>query len=184
MYLKFDLYSNEELEKSSILISNKHELTDNTTSYILDPQLPCKQCKKIIECPGHLGRIQIYQYIVHPLFINLLCKELTHICPICKKYNPTLVIKSTCCNKRITGTTFSLHKFNVKSNNSNNKIYKKQESKFQSEYAFSFGNQWFSVGKMYELIHTFDFSNEPELKNKLIKVFLKNIPVLPINMRP
>ncbi|ORX52951.1 hypothetical protein BCR36DRAFT_369209 [Piromyces finnis] len=36
---------------------------------------------------------------------------------------------------------------------------------------------------MYELIHTFDFSENPELKNKILKIFLKNIPVLPINMR-
>ncbi|ORX41429.1 beta and beta-prime subunits of DNA dependent RNA-polymerase, partial [Piromyces finnis] len=184
MYLKFDLYNNEELERLSILISNKNELTDNTTSYILDPQLPCKQCKKVIECPGHLGRIPIYQYIVHPLFVNTLCKELTHICPICKKYNASLKIKSSCCNKRITSTTFSLHKFKIKSTNSNGKLNKKNEIRFQSEYAFSFGNQWFSVGKMYELIPTFDFSNNPEIKNKLLKVFIRNIPVLPINMRP
>ncbi|ORX41406.1 hypothetical protein BCR36DRAFT_375327 [Piromyces finnis] len=111
MYLKFDLYSNEEVERLAILISNKSELTDNTTSYILDPQLPCKQCKKVIECPGHLGRIPIYQYIVHPLFVNIVCKELTHICPICKKYNVTLDIKSKCCGTRIKSTSFSLHKF-------------------------------------------------------------------------
>ncbi|ORX41584.1 beta and beta-prime subunits of DNA dependent RNA-polymerase [Piromyces finnis] len=143
MYLEFDLYSNEQIEKLSILISKKYELTDNTTSYILDPQLPCKQCKKVIECPGHLGRIPIYQYIVHPLFVNILCKELTH-----------------------------------------GKSNKNSENKSQSEYAFLFGNQWFTVVRMYELIHTFDFSENPELKNKMLKVFLKNIPVLPINMRP
>jgi len=31
MHLKFNLYSNEELEKSTIAILNKNEIIDNTT---------------------------------------------------------------------------------------------------------------------------------------------------------
>ncbi|ORX80872.1 hypothetical protein BCR32DRAFT_280171 [Anaeromyces robustus] len=38
---------NKELEKGSILIENKYELIDNTTSYTLEPQLPCKQLSQI-----------------------------------------------------------------------------------------------------------------------------------------
>jgi len=43
MYLNFELYDNRDLENNSVLISQKHELVDNTTLYTLDPQLPCKQ---------------------------------------------------------------------------------------------------------------------------------------------
>jgi len=68
MYLKFEPYDNKDLEDNSVLIFKIHELVDNITAYTLEPQLPCKQCKKIMECPGHLGRIPLYHRIVH-LFV-------------------------------------------------------------------------------------------------------------------
>ncbi|ORX48893.1 hypothetical protein BCR36DRAFT_583989 [Piromyces finnis] len=37
---------------------------------------------------------------------------------------------------------------------------------------------------MYKEIYNSDFSNNPGLKSKLLRVFIKNIPILPINMRP
>ena len=183
MFLKFDLFEENELETNSILITNKNELIDNTTSYILDPLLPCKQCKKIIECPGHLGRIHLFQRIVHPLFVNTLCKEITRICPLCKKYNETFNNKSVCCNQRISPTTFSLHKINYKNSNQN-KYNKRHYKNMKSEYSFFYGKQWFSINEMYEEIRNSDFGNKHELKNKLLKIFIKNIPVLSINMRP
>jgi len=185
MHLKFRLYSEEELEKKAILITKKKELVDNTTSYTLTPKLPCKQCKKIIECPGHLGRISLHELIVHPLFVNLLCKELTHICPICKKYDDSLNVKSICCKKRIVSTTFSLHR--IQSNNSKN-VFKKQKSKKANNnnqvYAFSFGNKLLSIEDMYNEICISNFDKNPKLKSKLLKVFIKSIPILPLNLRP
>ena len=37
---------------------------------------------------------------------------------------------------------------------------------------------------MYDIISSADFSMCPDLQQKLLNVFLKNIPILPINMRP
>jgi len=37
---------------------------------------------------------------------------------------------------------------------------------------------------MYEEIRSANFSKKPELQNHLLNAFIKNIPVLPINMRP
>ncbi|OUM59712.1 hypothetical protein PIROE2DRAFT_14683 [Piromyces sp. E2] len=181
MLLKFNLYNEEELEKHSVLISNKSELIDNTTSYILDPIMSCKQCKKYSECPGHLGRIKLKQRIVHSLFVNILCEEITHICPICKVYKISNDIKSICCSQKISATTFGLHKINYSNLNSHkNKSYRKMKS----EYAFSFGKEWISINEMYNIIYNSDFSNDPNLKIKLLNIFIRNIPVLPINIRP
>jgi len=185
MYLDFNIYSDEELKKRSILIKNKYELIDNTTSYTLEPQLPCKQCKLIMECQGHTGRIPLYYKIVHPLFVSILCKEITHICPICKKYNNLLSIKDYCCNKRITLATFALRKIKHNESPSDKPKYsKKYNNKTFSEYCFTFGDQILSIDQMYEEIGTADFSDNPKLQNQLLNVFIKNIPVLPINMRP
>jgi len=183
MRLKFNLFEEKILKKNSILILNKNELIDNTTSYTLDPLIPCKQCKETIQCPGHLGRISLFQKIVHPLFVNTLCKELTHICPICKKYNDSNNNKSICCEQRISPTTFTLHKINYE-NFRHTKYNKKTYKVLKSEYSFCFGKQWFSINEMYEEIRNADFGNKHELKNKLLNIFIKNIPVLPINMRP
>ncbi|KAG4086947.1 hypothetical protein H8356DRAFT_1336553 [Neocallimastix lanati (nom. inval.)] len=49
MYLNFELYDNRDLENNSVLISQKHELVDNTTVYTLDPQLPCSLIIKFIQ---------------------------------------------------------------------------------------------------------------------------------------
>ena len=98
------------MENNSVLISEIHELVDNTTAYTSEPQLPCKQCKKIMECPGHLGRIPLYHRIVHPLFASTLCKEITHICPVCNKYKKSNNTKSVCCKKRIIHTSFSFRR--------------------------------------------------------------------------
>ncbi|OUM56865.1 hypothetical protein PIROE2DRAFT_18344, partial [Piromyces sp. E2] len=151
MLIKFNLYNKEELEKHSVLISNKSELIDNTTSYILDPIMPCKQCKKYIECPGHLGRIKLKQRIVHPLFVNILCKEITHICPICKVYKISNNIKSICCSQKILATTFGLHKINYINLNSH-KNNKKSYSNMKSEYAFSFGKEWISINEIPSIV--------------------------------
>jgi len=186
MYLKFDVYGDDDLEKNAVLISEKSDLVDNTTSYTLDPQMPCKQCKLIIECPGHVGRIPLYHKIIHPLFINVLCKEITNICPVCKKYKSLNNEKSNCCNKRLVPTTFSLQKIKIDENSDtkNNKYKGKSEKKTYSEYAFSFGNQVLSIDQMYDEICSSDFTENPSIKKNILKVFIKNIPVLPINMRP
>ncbi|KAG4083547.1 beta and beta-prime subunits of DNA dependent RNA-polymerase [Neocallimastix lanati (nom. inval.)] len=187
MYLKFNLYTDEEFEKETILIKNKNELTDNTTSFILNPQLPCKQCKSMIDCPGHTGRIPLYYRIVHPVFVNILCKEISHICPVCKKYDPLLSTNNPCCEKRVVATTFSYHKVKSEEVTSNKSKYSKnfeKESKNISEYSFTFGRETLSIEQMYEEIRSANFSKNPELQNHLLNVFIKNIPVLPINMRP
>jgi DNA-directed RNA polymerase beta' subunit len=187
MYLKFNLYTDEEFEKETILIKNKNELTDNTTSFILNPQLPCKQCKSMIDCPGHTGRIPLYYRIVHPVFVSILCKEISHICPICKKYDPLLSPNNPCCVKRVVATTFSYHKVKLEEVTSNKSKYSKKfekESKNISEYSFTFGRETLSIEQMYEEIRSANFSKNPELQNHLLNVFIKNIPVLPINMRP
>ena len=185
MHLKFELYDNKDLENNSVLISEIHELVDNTTAYTLEPQLPCKQCKKIMECPGHLGRIPLYHRIVHPLFASTLCKEITYICPVCNKYNKLNNKKSVCCKKRIIPASFSLHKISV-ANSSEIKIRskKKNDKKTYSEYGFSFRNQKLTIDEMYELICSSDFTEDPSMQEKMKKAFIKNIPVLPINMRP
>ena len=175
------------MEKNSVLITKKSELVDNTTSYTLEPQLPCKQCKKVIECPGHLGRIQLYYRIVHPLFVNTLCKEITRICPLCKKYNKNNDKKSKCCKKTIASTSFILHKHKptTKENKEeSNKFGGKFEKNGYSEYVFSYGNQFLSIDTMYEQICSADFQDDPEMRKNLLNAFMINIPVLPVNMRP
>jgi DNA-directed RNA polymerase beta' subunit len=189
MHLKFNLYSDEEFEKETILIKHRNELTDNTTSFIINPELPCKQCKSIIECPGHTGRIPLFYRIVHPLFVDTLCKEITHICPICKKYNPSLSPKDVCCDKRIVSTAFKLHKVKPKETAPNNYKYRnynrfEKKSTNISEYSFTFGKELLSIRQMYEVVRSADFSENPDLQNRLLNTFIKNIPVLPINMRP
>jgi len=37
MHLKFELYDNKDLENNSVLISEIHELVNNTTAYTLEP---------------------------------------------------------------------------------------------------------------------------------------------------
>ena len=106
MHLKFELYDNKDLENNSVLISEIHESMDNITAYTLESQLPCKQCKKIMECLGHFGRIPLYHRIIHPLFASTLCKEITHICPVCNKYKKLNNTKSVCCKKRIIPALF------------------------------------------------------------------------------
>ena len=106
MHLKFELYDNKDLENNSVLISEIHESMDNITAYTLESQLPCKQCKKIMECLGHFGRIPLYHRIIHPLFASTLCKEITHICLVCNKYNKSNNTKSVCCKKRIIPASF------------------------------------------------------------------------------
>jgi len=181
MILEFSLHDEKEFEKKTILIAKFGELTDNTTSYILDPPLPCKQCNRFHKCTGHLGRISLFSRIVNPLFVDVLCKEITRICPICQKYNVSNEKGTKCCENRISPTRFPLKEINYEEMTSIN--YKKYKYK-KSEYSFFYGNEWFSIDKMYEHIRNSDFSNSPELKNKLLRVFIKSIPVLPINMRP
>jgi len=185
MLLKFSLFEEKELKKHSILISKRKEIIDNTTSYILDPLLQCKQCKKFIECPGHIGRIPLFETIVHPLFADTLCKEITKICPLCKKYKNSNTEKSMCCNQKITATTFSIRIIDYTDINTQKKYnIKDYKNVTTTEYAFLFGMQWFSISEMYEELSNSDFGDNAELKNKLLKIFIKNIPVLPINMRP
>ncbi|KAL6611145.1 beta and beta-prime subunits of DNA dependent RNA-polymerase [Neocallimastix sp. 'constans'] len=172
MHLKFELYDNKDLENNSVLISEIPELVDNTTAYTLEPQLPCKQCKKIMECPGHLGRIPLYHRIVHPLFASTLCKETTHICPVCNKYNKSNNTKSVCCKNVANSSEIKI------------RSKKKNDKKTYSEYGFSFGNQKLTIDEMYELICSSDFTDGPSMQEKMKKAFIKNIPVLPINMRP
>jgi len=138
-----------------------------------------------MECPGYLGRIPLYHRIVHPLFASTLCKEITYICPVCNKYNKSNNSKSVCRKKRIIPASFSLHKKSV-ANNSEIKIRskKKNDKKTYSEYGFSFGNQKLMIDEMYELICSSDFTDDPSIQKKMEKAFIKNIPVLPINMRP
>jgi len=49
---------------------------------------------------------------------------------------------------------------------------------------FSFGNELITIDNMYNIIQRVDFSENPTLQQKLLRVFIKNILVLPINMRP
>ncbi|ORX75622.1 beta and beta-prime subunits of DNA dependent RNA-polymerase [Anaeromyces robustus] len=232
MYLKFDLYTDEEYEKYGVLIKYKRNLTDNSTSYTLEPQVPCKQCKSVVDCPGHLGRIPLHHRIVHPIFINILCKEISRICPECKKYNynnnnndnnnnnNSLTNKNCCCDKPIPPAFFSLHKTKlygkekideeieilnkVEENNeeekenindelldsSKNKLKKEEKEKKRrkektiSEYVFIFGDQIISIDEMYEVISSGDFSECPCRQKQLLNVFIKNIPVLPVCLRP
>ncbi|KAG4102197.1 hypothetical protein H8356DRAFT_1341827 [Neocallimastix lanati (nom. inval.)] len=167
MYLKFNLYTDEEFEKETILIKSKDELTDNTTSYILNPQLPCKQCKSMINCPRQTGRIPLYCKIVHPLFVNTLCKEKSHICPVLP-------------------TTFSLHKVKSEEITFNKSKYSKKfknKSKNISEYSFTFGKEALSIEQMYKEIRSTDFSKNPDLKNHLLYASIKNIPISTTNIK-
>jgi len=178
------LFDYVTFEKRAILITKNYQLIDNTTSYTLDPLLPCKQCDEFKKCPGHSGRIHLFKRIVHPLFVDLLCKEITRICPICQKYKVSNIKGTVCCENRISPTQFSLHKINYKKRTQYNKYIKNKYEKMTSEYSFFYGNEWFTIDKMYEHIRHADFSSSPELQKQLLKVFLKIIPVLPINMRP
>ena len=64
------------------------------------------------------------------------------------------------------------------------KSNKKIEKKTYSEYGFSFRNQKLTIDEMYKEICSSNFTDYPSIQKKMKKIFINNILVILINIRP
>ena len=67
-------------------LSGRGTVYDERMGPSLEGNLPCVTCgKNPKDCPGHFGHIELYEYIIHPLFYKQVLAYLRCICISCQR---------------------------------------------------------------------------------------------------